>query len=129
MVNPEATVEYWLKCAEEDFGVMEHLFEKGDYHYSLFLGHLLLEKTLKAYYVKTNKEHAPFKHSLVYLAKKSNLQLSEAQLALLEAVTLFNVESRYPDIKLEFYKTCTKEFTSSYINQIKEFYKWLLAQI
>ncbi|MEI6091420.1 MAG: hypothetical protein WCR42_13275 [bacterium] len=31
---------------------MEHLFESGDYSYSLFIGHLVLEKILKAHFVK-----------------------------------------------------------------------------
>ncbi|MFC1496734.1 HEPN domain-containing protein [Candidatus Margulisiibacteriota bacterium] len=129
MVNPEVTIEYWLKCAKEDFKVMDHLFEKGDYHYSLFLGHLLIEKTLKAFFVKKEKEHAPYTHSLIYLAEKSELKLSEQQISLLEAVSQFNVEARYPDKKFEFYKLCTKEFSTNYIYQIKEFYKWLLTQI
>lgn len=129
MFAPASTVEYWLKCAEEDFRVMEHLFEKGDYHYSLFLGHLLLEKSLKAYYVKTNKEHAPFTHSLVYLAEKSGLKLNEQQLSLLEKVNQFNLEARYPDKHFEFYKICTKDFAFTHIAQIKDFYQWLLKQI
>ncbi len=129
MVNPQATIDYWLKCAKEDLKVMGHLFEKGDYHYSLFLGHLLVEKTLKAYYVKINKNHAPYSHSLIYLAEKSGLKLKENQISLLEAVNQFNIEARYPDKKFEFYKLCTKEFASQYISQIKEFYQWLLIQI
>jgi len=129
MINAENTVQYWLKCAEEDFKVMEHLFEKGDYHYSLFLGHLLIEKTLKAVYVKRNNEHAPFTHGLIYLAEKTKLPLSGEQLSLLEAVNQFNIEARYPDKKFEFYKLCTRDFALKYINQIKEFYQWLLNQI
>ncbi|KAF0135052.1 MAG: hypothetical protein FD145_190 [Candidatus Saganbacteria bacterium] len=122
-------IDYWLKCAKEDFKVMDHLFEKGDYHYSLFLGHLLLEKTLKAYYVKKTHKHAPFTHRLTYLAENSNLKLSEEQLSLLEAANQFNLEARYPDKKFEFYKVCTKNFTSSYLVKIKDFYQWLLIQI
>ncbi len=122
-------INYWLKCAREDLKVMEHLFEKGDYHYSLFLGHLLLEKTLKAYHVKTIQKHAPFTHSLTYLAEKSGLKLSEERISLLEAVNQFNLEARYPDKKFEFYKICNKEFTSSYMKKIKEFYQWLLTKI
>lgn len=129
MVNSTDVVKYWLKCAEEDLKVMEHLFEKGDYHYGLFLGHLLIEKTLKAYYVKTIGEHAPFTHGLIYLAEKSNLKLTAEQTTLLEAVNQFNLEARYPDKKFEFYRLCTREFSAPYQKQIKEFYQWLLSQI
>jgi|SRR3989339_1554811 len=120
--------DYWLKSAKEDYQVMEHLFEKGDYHYSLFLGHLLLEKTLKAYYVKSQNTHAPFTHSLTYLSDKSGLTLNDEQISLLEAANQFNLEARYPDKKFEFYKLCTKDFTLDYLSKIKEFYQWLLTK-
>ncbi|MBU0574488.1 MAG: HEPN domain-containing protein [Candidatus Margulisbacteria bacterium] len=129
MIKADQTVEYWLKCAEEDFKVMKHLYEKGDYHYSLFLGHLMLEKALKAVFVKKKNEHAPFTHSLIFLAEKSGLKLSEQQTSLLEAVNQFNIEARYPDKKFEFYKLCTKDFADSYITKIKDYYQWLLTQI
>jgi HEPN domain-containing protein len=41
-------VLYWLESAEGDWDVANHLFEKGDYSYSLFFGHLTIEKILKA---------------------------------------------------------------------------------
>ena len=129
MINLQETINYWLNCAKEDYKVMEHLYEKKDYHYALFLGHLLLEKTLKAYFIKQNNTHAPYSHSLVYLAEKSKLKLNNEFLTLLEAVEQFNIEARYPDKKFEFYKLCTKEFTAEHINKIKEFYQWLLPQI
>lgn len=129
MKNIEDLIKYWLKSAEEDHRVMQHLFDAGDYSYSLFFGHLVLEKTLKAYFVKINNEHAPYTHSLTYLSEKSNLNLTSLQLSLLEEVNQFNLEARYPDKKFEFYKICTKDFTSSYIAKIEEFYKWLLTQI
>ena len=54
-----AIKSYWLKEAHEALTVAEHLFEKEDYSYALFFGHLALEKILKALYVDINKEHAP----------------------------------------------------------------------
>jgi len=36
------------------FQAMIHLFEKGDNTWSLFIGHLVLEKLLKAWYVKVD---------------------------------------------------------------------------
>jgi len=93
--------------------VAGHLFEKGDYHYCLFFGHLVLEKALKALYVKNVNSNPPFKHSLPLLAEKGQLILTRDQETFLEEVTDFNMEARYPDIKFSFYKKCTKEFTGS----------------
>jgi HEPN domain-containing protein len=122
-------IQYWLTAAEKDLPVMEHLFEKGDYHWALFIGHLVLEKMLKAFYVKNVGKVPPYKHSLILLAKKAKLSLNEEQEKVFETFTNFNIEARYPDDKFEFYKLCTKEFTGPYIKQTKEYYQWLKTLI
>jgi HEPN domain-containing protein len=50
------TVKYWLDSAGDDWRVAKHLFEKGDYSYSLFFGHLTIEKMLKAVYLNVVKK-------------------------------------------------------------------------
>jgi HEPN domain-containing protein len=45
-------IKHWINSADNDYPVMATLFEKGHYNWSLFLGHLILEKILKACYVK-----------------------------------------------------------------------------
>lgn len=51
-MTKEEIISYWTESAEQDFKAMGHLFENGDYHWSLFVGHLVLEKLLKAYHVR-----------------------------------------------------------------------------
>jgi HEPN domain-containing protein len=121
--------DYWITSAENDWIVAGHLLEKGDFTYSLFFGHLTLEKLLKAYFVVVKDETPPLTHRLVYLAEKSELDLNDQQMELLEIVTDFNLEARYPDEKFSFYKRCTKEFTVNYLNRIEEIKKWLLQKI
>ena len=104
---------------------MNNLFEKKDYHWSLFIGHLVIEKLLKAYYVQKFGGHPSRIHNLLRLAEKSDLALSEAQKDFLTTVTAFNLRARYDDYKMEFYKTCTREFTLEWINEIKGFRKWI----
>ncbi len=129
MAKKEELMSYWQKCAESDLVVAEHLFETGDYHYCLFLGHLMLEKALKALYVKNRDLNAPYKHSLPLLAQKAGVELTDDQETFLEEVSDFNIEARYPDIKFSFYKKCTKEFTGDYFKRIKEFYRWLKVEM
>ncbi|MBI5893627.1 MAG: HEPN domain-containing protein [Deltaproteobacteria bacterium] len=121
-------IDYWLKSAEYDWMVAGHLFEKGDYAYSLFFGHLTIEKILKAIFVSKFDEHPPFTHRLTYLAEKMELVLSPEKHELLEIITDFNLESRYPDEKFSFYKRCTKEFAGENIKKIEEIRGWLLQQ-
>lgn len=122
-------IDYWFKVAREDLKVVNSLFAKKHYTYSLYFGHLFLEKVLKGYYVKTIDKSVPYTHNLLYLAERCRLSLSKKQKDLLEMVTRFNIEARYPDAKFKFHKLCTKRFAQKYIQEIKGFYKWLLKQI
>jgi len=122
-------MEYWLQAAHKDKKVMDSLFKQKHYPYSLYFGHLVLEKALKCYYVKNVKKSTPYTHNLLYLAEKCRLELSKHQREILEAVTRFNIEARYPDVKFQFHRMCTRAFTCRYVREIKEFYKWLIQQI
>ena len=122
-------VQYWIKSSEYDWKVSEHLFEKGDYPYSLYLGHLTIEKLLKALYVNKFEDTPPLTHRLTYIANKIELELSPDKLEILEIITGFNLEARYPDDKFLFYNKCTKEFTETQRNKINEIRKWLMEKI
>lgn len=103
-MNKTDKINYWIKSSENDWIVAGHLLEKGDYPYCLFFGHLALEKILKAFFVSIKDEVPPLTHRLVYLAEKIGLDLTDAQIELLEIVTDFNLEARYPDEKFSFHK-------------------------
>jgi HEPN domain-containing protein len=47
-MNKEELMNYWIKSADRDLKTMNHLFEKNDYTWALFIGHLIIEKLLKA---------------------------------------------------------------------------------
>jgi len=125
----EKQVEYWLTESEKDLPVAESMLTNGHYNWSLFVGHLVLEKLLKAIYVKEHQKLAPRIHDLVKLAKSINLNLSDQQLVFLSEVSDFNMESRYPDEKNQFLKQCNREFAEKYLKQIKETHSWLKKQI
>jgi len=55
----ERTVSYWLEGAQYDLGVANAMFKGKKYPYALFMGHLALEKILKAVIVKNRKTMPP----------------------------------------------------------------------
>jgi HEPN domain-containing protein len=67
----EKTLKHWIKTSDKDAVTMIHLYNARDYHWCLFIGHLAIERLLKASVVKTTKEHAPFTHDLTKLSKIS----------------------------------------------------------
>lgn len=42
------------------------------------------------------------------------------------SITTFNINARYDDYKLAFYKQCTLEFTEIWINHIKNIRQWIV---
>jgi HEPN domain-containing protein len=127
-MNKKDRIDYWIVSAENDWQAAGHLFEKEDYAYALFFGHLTLEKLLKAACVIITEDAPPMTHRLIFLAERAGIELSEKQTELLEIVTDFNLEARYPDERFSFYKKCTREFTLKYLNQIEEMRQWLLQK-
>ena len=110
-MTKEEHIKYWLGSAEHDLETSDTLFETGKYDWSLFVGHLVLEKILKAIFVKNNGNKIPPKlHNLVRLSELSFIELDENKKVILDKISDFNIEARYPEYKNEFYKTCTKEF-------------------
>jgi HEPN domain-containing protein len=123
-------VQYWLDSADHDWETVESLFSAGKFDWCLFIGHLVLEKTLKALYVQVNTNQLPPKtHNLIKLARRSNLNLTEEQEILLDEINDFNLEARYPQYKNEFYKKCTKQFSKNYYRKINEMVIWIKSRI
>jgi HEPN domain-containing protein len=129
-MTQEEHIKYWLDSAEHDLETLDALYETGKYDWSLFIGHLVLEKLLKAIFVKNNDNKIPpTLHNLVRLSEESHLKIDNNKKIILDKINDFNIEVRYPDYKNEFYKTCTKEFAEEYLKEIKELYQWLKSQI
>ena len=126
----EEHIDYWLSSADHDLDTAESLFAAEKFDWCLFLGHLVLEKALKALYVRDNDNRLPPKtHNLVKLAEKTTISLSLEQKIFFDEVNDFNIETRYPEYKQNFYERCTTEYTGNYFKKIKEQYRWLKSLI
>ena len=128
-MNWEKVRNFWIEEADEALKVAEHLFDKQDFSYSLFFGHLAVEKLLKAIYVTRKKEQSPYLHNLDRLAEMSDIQFTEEQKERLVRITRFNLEARYPDEKRTFRKRCTEDFTRKELAVIEEVCKWLKSML
>jgi HEPN domain-containing protein len=123
------TVKYWLDGAEYDMDVAKALYEKVKYPYALFMGHLAIEKLLKALVVKNTKEHAPYTHSLSVLADKLGFEIPLKTRKSLIRFMEFHFEARYPEEQKKFYKKCTKQFAGKKMKEIKEVFIWLKKKL
>lgn len=128
-MDKEEIIAYWVDSADVDLSAMENLLEHGHFSWALFVGHLVLEKMLKACIVKSGSTEVPRTHDLLKLAGAAGMTLDEGQKDFLDEVTTFNIKARYPDYRQRFYRKATREFAESNIEAIRGFQAWLLEQI
>jgi len=119
-------INYWKVTSEKDWEAAKHLLEKGDYLHSLFFAHLVLEKLLKAHFVKDNTSDIPPKtHNLLLLISHSKLTPSVEQLRLLSQMNQFQLDARYPDYKLNMYRIATLAYSKNLLGEIEKVKSWL----
>jgi HEPN domain-containing protein len=128
-MTDKEVIDYWIDSSLIDFKAMESLFYNGHYVWTLFTGHLVIEKLLKAFFVKTVDRNVPQIHHLLRIAELAKLEMAETQKDLLLELTAFNIRARYPDYKRRFYLKATKDFTEAYLNKINELREWLLKEL
>ncbi|MBI5217463.1 MAG: HEPN domain-containing protein [Bacteroidia bacterium] len=126
--NSEFIIQHWVTMSDNDYNTMMVLFQSKQYNWTLFIGHLVIEKLLKACYVKKNNKHPVLTHNLLKLALNSGIEVSEDLQFQLDTITAFNMNARYDDEKLAFYKKCTPEFTTLWLNYIQNLQLWIKKQ-
>jgi HEPN domain-containing protein len=127
--NKDKLIDYWIAGSDDDYETMIAMFDSKRYSWSLFIGHLMIEKLLKAYYVKVKSDYPPFIHNLLRLAEKAELILTDDLKKQLVTITAFNINARYDDYKMSFKKQCTTEFTVEWIDKLKELRPWIKTLI
>ena len=123
-------MEYWIKSSDEDYDVMKVMVENKKNTWSLFLGHLVIEKLLKGLYAKNNPENpiAPKIHNLILLSQKANIEVPNKIREKIQVINTFNISARYDDYKESFKQKCTDKYTMEQIKNIEEVQKWLKKQ-
>ncbi len=127
--NTDKIVQHWIDTSEQDFRTMQNLMKSCDYSWAMFLGHLVLEKLLKAHYVKNKKKHALFTHDLLRLATNAGLKFNDETEEWFDEISTFNINARYDNYKQDFYKLCSKEFASLWSERIIKLRVWLINEL
>ena len=89
------------------------------------MGHLVIEKLLKALYIKSKNDFPPMIHDLRRLCEKADIELDPSMQILLDSISRFNINARYDDYKQSFYQLCTDSFTLQWIDNIKDCRLWI----
>jgi HEPN domain-containing protein len=124
-IDIEKIITHWISRSDQDFDTLLNLYKTKDYHWALFIGHLVIERLLKALIVKKTRNHAPLTHDLRRLAKLAELDLDADQKRYLDTITTFNLNARYDDYKKDFYKKCSAEYAEEWIINIETLRGWI----
>lgn len=129
-LNKSEHIKYWKVTAADDWRAVQQLFKGRNYIQSLFFAHLVLEKLLKAYWVKDNvSNHPPKTPNLILLNKQTKLNLSETDLQFLASMNDFQLEGRYPDYSNKLFKTYKLKQTKEVLIKIEDLGKCLLKNL
>ena len=123
-------ITYWVETADKDWAAIQTMYKAKTYLHALFFAHLVLEKLLKAHWVKDNEENFPPKvHNLLNILAKTTLQLPDTDKDFLATLNQFQLEGRYPDYKLELYKKYRSKQTKEILDQLNIIRKCLLKKL
>jgi HEPN domain-containing protein len=117
---------YWLKSAEEDFGVGKQLIEADKTRHGLFFINLALEKTLKACVCKNQGKTPPKIHNLMNLYRLAGFETNIKRQDVLESLNRFCLEGRYPE---EWPAIPGKKEAQRYLKMTEQLIKWLKSQL
>ncbi|MDO9580935.1 MAG: HEPN domain-containing protein [Bacteroidales bacterium] len=129
IINIDSIIQHWRESSEQNYATMQNLIKTKEFSWALFLGHLVIEKLLKALYVKRLQKHPVFSHDLLRLAKKIDVELPAGYDEWLDEITTFNLNARYDNYKQSFHKLCTIDFSNKWIDKIETLRQWLIKQL
>lgn len=115
----------WIALADYDIETARHMLATGRYLYVIFLCHLALEKLLKAHVTEVTRTIPIKTHDLIYLIKKSELELTENHLDFIGKINTASIPTRYPDDLQRSLSEYPKPVAEDYLNQTMEIIQWL----
>lgn len=129
-MKKEELINFWFESAENDLDTMRLLYKNKKNTWSLFIGHLVVEKLLKGLIIRNNSDVliVPKIHNLILLSQKAKLVVPNKIKEKIRVINTFNISARYDDYKKTFEEKCTDSYTKNQINNIEEVVKWLKEQ-
>ena len=123
-------IDYWVQTAKRDWRTVQNMFKTKDYVPSLFFAHLVLEKLLKAHWIKDNNQnHPPRIHNLMFLAGKLTYPFTDEEMVFMGRMNDFQLEGRYPDYNNNIYKLYKLKETEPILKEVDKLRKCLLKNL
>jgi HEPN domain-containing protein len=121
----ELDVESWIRASRYDLQTARALLRSRRYVYVLFMCQQSIEKLLKAHVTRETGELAPRIHNLVRLADVSGQKFAPAERELLERLSLYYLQTRYPPEIQALAKTVKRAMATDHLQQTEALWKRL----
>jgi len=119
-------INYWINGADEDAITARILIQEGRFLHGLFFCHLVIEKALKAHFVKKNGTDAPRTHNLIFLSEQAGLELDEKYQIFIGILMRYQLQGRYPDYNPVLPE---QEKVNDYLIKTREILQWLKMKL
>lgn len=131
MLTKEQHIQYWLTSAREDWDTTHVLLEGKRYAFCLFSMHLVIEKLLKALWIKESQDShtPPFILDLIKLSEECALTLSPDEMDFFTIINSWNIRGRYPDYTSALHHAATPAYVESQYLKIQSLKAWLEKKI
>lgn len=125
----EKDVKSWLDASRYDLSTARALLKSRRYLYVLFMCQQAMEKILKACTTMKTGEFPPRIHNLARLAELAALDLTEEERKLLERLSLYYLQSRYPPEIQTLAKKVSGTIATSQLKQTEALWRRLRKQL
>lgn len=124
-------IEYWIDLAKYDLDTARAMNDSKRYLYVGFMCHQVIEKVLKAYFVKNMEGNPPYTHNLSMLAEKSGLydDMSNEQKDFLDFLEPLNIEARYPTTKEKLLSILNSKKCNELIKRTEGELEWVMKKL
>jgi HEPN domain-containing protein len=101
------------------------MLKTGRYLYVVFMCHLAIEKVLKAHVAFVTEALPPKSHDLIFLVKKSGLELPQEQLEFVGLINNASIPTRYPEDLRQALADYPEPVVRNYFQRTEEVIRWL----
>ncbi len=126
MIDIQKQIVYWIESADDDILTADLLIREKRVLHGLFFCHLVIEKAIKALYVKVVNEVAPRSHNLNYLSEKAEIEFDDDTQIFLGILMKYQLQGRYPDYNPMLPDQLNVE---EYFNKTKDLLQWLKMKL
>ena len=119
----------WAERAQYDLDTADAMFKAGRYLYVLFCCQQAVEKMLKAVIAQRTGQCPPRLHNLLRLAEHAGVELDQSQTVLMEDLTRYYIQSRYPEEIPALSRGLDRQRGEQVLKQTEDVLQWLSSML